>query len=193
MKIFKVIVEGSNNSGKDSICNLLEERFTESTKLVFHSYYRPEFVEHLQNNPQRLINYGRKRLEIFLPFFHHSLEPIISLRFHVTDWVYLKLLYPSQNFNYQEIEKELNRSKTALVVLTLSDEAIKKRLSERLKKGKTGPWDKSYTSLKRKRDLYQSFFKISKMKYKLLFDTSQTTPAEAADRIVKWWESLDDI
>ena len=190
MKVFKAIIEGSNISGKDSIGHILEQQFTECTKVVIHSYYRPGLAQMFQSRPEKMIEYGQKRLSLLLPLFLHSLDPLIFLRFHITDWVYLKLFYQQANLDYQKIEDQLNQAKVALVVLTLSDQAIEKRLEERKRQGKTGPWDKDKTSLIEKRDAYQEVFQKSRIKHKLLLGTSSTIPSEAAEKIIQWWHSL---
>lgn len=179
----KIIVEGSNLSGKTSIVKELEKKFVHSVVITLHGYYHPFFLENIKNDKEA-IRYHQQRLKSFLPIFRNvKFEELIFNRFHLTTSVYLKLFYNLEKY-FLEIEKNLNKIGIFLVLTDFNDEALEKRLKERKEMNKEAPFgDDNFSKTKKKRDLYRLFFEKSKIKNKLLIDNSRITASQAADYI----------
>jgi hypothetical protein len=190
MSVAKIIVEGANLSGKTSIVRELEDEFVHSLVITLHGYYHPKFLEVAKGSEQAL-EYHRKRLQAFLPIFSQvHAEELIFNRFHLTASVYLKLFYNLEEHFYN-IEEELNKLDVCLVLADFNDQALKKRLEERLLLSKETPWgDSDFSKTKEKRDLYRYFFEKSRMRKKFLIDNSDIT-AEEAVKIIKEKQNLD--
>ncbi len=187
MAVLKVIIEGCNQSGKSSVVQELEKMYTESIVTVIHGYYHPAVVEHFGSDLKAMAEYGRKRLFSFLPVFRDvKFEEVLFLRLHLTDMVYLKLFHEVEA-DYPDLEKDLDEQGVALVLLDLNDEELEKRMSKRLAEGKTGSWDKDMESVKSKRDAYRWAFEKSRMKRKLLLDTSGKSAEQNAQAILEWF------
>lgn len=174
MLVPKVIIEGSNLSGKTSIAQELERRFVHSVVVTLHGYYHPKFLENIKT-VDSAIKYHRRRLQSFLPAFNGvSAEELIFNRFHLTASVYLKLFYGIEE-PFHDIEQKLNELGVYVVLIDFDDYSLEQRLKERLTSGKESPWgDEGLTKARGKRNLYRYFFKISSLKKKLLIDNSNS-------------------
>src|SRR3989338_4788297 len=185
----KIIVEGSNLSGKSSTLAALENTLLESTVMTIHGYYH-SWIKDFFNTPQVMADYGLKKLFAMLPIIEASIsEGVILNRFHLTDAVYLSLFHNIEQ-NYNELEKRLNELSVYLVLLDFNDEALERRLKTRHRESKAGPWDTDYESIKKKRDAYRSAFETSTIGRKTIFDNSHETPEETVERIVAWVQTL---
>ena len=189
MNKMKLVIEGCNLAGKSTVMEELENRFTDCFVITLHGYYR----ENLEKNfptKMKLIGYLHNRLmplaEIFNSVNH---EEVFFLRLHLTDIVYCDVFLNHQQ-NYRDLENALNKYKVGLILLDANDETIKTRLRERSANGKAGPWDDKFTNICNKRDKFLNVFEESQIKYKKIIDTSDTTANQAADKIIKWWNSL---
>jgi len=181
----KIIVEGSNLSGKSSVVQELEKKYVHSVVLTFHGYYHPTFKESTRNGSGAL-TYHRSRLESFYSVFRNiTSEEILSNRFHLTASVYLKLFYGIEEHFY-DVEEVLNELDFFLVLVDFNDEALSKRLDLRIKTGKEDPYgDDGFSMVTEKRDLYRSYFKDSKVNKKIIIDNSNLTATEAVDELIK--------
>ncbi len=177
----KIIIEGSNLSGKTSIAKELEKEFVHSVVVTLHGYYHPKFLEQIKT-PSAAVKYHHDRLNSFLdPMTKISAEELIFNRFHLTASVIIKLFYHIDEYFY-DIEKILNDLNVYLILVDFNKEALEERLKERLKLNKEAPWgDGDFSKTKEKRDLYRYFFGKSQIKNKFLIDNSTIT----AQQVVK--------
>lgn len=190
MKLFKGILEGCNQSGKSSIMAELEKQFTNCVVMTIHGYYHPAVVKFFEGSPWNMIMHGKTRLESFLPVFESAItEEVLMLRLHLTDIVYLKLFH-GIDVEHEDLEEYLNDIGVCLVVLDVNDEELQRRMQERLALGKTGDWDRDLQSIIRKRDAYREAFVKSRMKRKLLLDTSGKSASQNAQAILEWFRTL---
>jgi len=183
----KIIIEGSNLSGKTSIAHELERRFVHSVVVTLHGYYHPKFLESIKT-VDSAIEYHRRRLQAFLSVFNSvSAEELIFNRFHLTASVYLKLFYSIEE-PFHSIEKRLNELNTHLVLIDFDDDSLNQRLGDRLSSNKEFPWgDEGLKKARQKRDCYRYFFEHSSIERKFLIDNSnsQRTIILTVDEIIK--------
>lgn len=180
----KIIVEGSNLSGKSSIVTELEKKFVHSVVITLHGYYHPQLIKELNNNSSKILKYHRNRLNCFLSVFRNvCAEELIFNRFHLTASVYLKIFLNIEE-HFFDIEEKLNQLGVYLILADFNNEALEKRLSERQEQNKEAPWgDENFSKIKFKKDLYCQFFKESKIKNKILIDNSEIAATEAIKKI----------
>lgn len=184
MNNLKIIVEGSNLSGKTSIIKELEKKFVHSVIITLHGYYHPQLIKNFKNNCQEILRYHQKRLKSFLPIFKDIItEELIFNRFHLTASVYLKIFY-NLEAPFFDLEEELNKLGVYLILADFNKEALAERLKEREILFKEPPWgDEDFSKTKLKRDLYRQFFKQSKIENKILIDNSNITAAQAVEEV----------
>lgn len=187
----KIIVEGSNLSGKSSIVKELEKQFVHSVVVTLHGYYHPEFLKIIQSADQA-VKYHHDRFQNFLPAFSAiQAEELIFNRFHLTAAVTLKLFYNLEEHFY-DIEKALNDLNVYLILADFNDQAMEERLKERVAVNKEAPWgDDNFLKVKEKRDLYQQFFETSQIKNKFLIDNSDIDVVQAVKIIKKQTNNFD--
>jgi len=187
MLVPKIIIEGSNLSGKTSIAQELERHFVHSVVVTMHGYYHPKFLESIKT-VDSAIEYHRRRLQSFLHVFSGvSAEELIFNRFHLTASVYLKLFYGIEE-SFHDIEQKLNELGVYVVLIDFDDYSLEQRLKERLASGKESPWgDDGLMKAREKRDLYRYFFETSSLKRKFLINNSNSkmTVEVAASEIIK--------
>ncbi|MDD3887482.1 MAG: hypothetical protein PHN19_01785 [Patescibacteria group bacterium] len=190
MQLFKGILEGCNQSGKSSIMAELERLFTECVSVTVHGYYHPAVVASYEGKLWEMVEYGRTKMESLLPVFEAAEhEEVLMLRLHLTDIVYLKLFHGIDT-EHDELEEYLNSIGVCLIVLDVDDDELHRRMEERRILGKTGNWDKDLKSIFRKRDAYREAFASSRMKKKLLLNTTGKSAEQNAQAILEWFRTL---
>lgn len=185
MGITRVVIEGSNLSGKSSIAQELEKKYVHSVAVTFHGYYHPEFLRTVQNG-EGAATYHRNRLNGFLEALQHvRAEELIFNRFHLTASVYLKLFYGIEEHFY-DIEEKMNKLGVILVFADVNKAALEQRLAERKVSGKEAPWgDNSFAMVHEKCEWYRFFFETSKLENKVTVDTSNLMASQAASEVFK--------
>ena len=183
MEKLKIIIEGTNLSGKSSVVSELERRYPESVCVTTHGYYHDLFAKLFSNSPEAII-YHRNRAAAFIPIIKAiKTEEIIFNRLHITAAVYLELFYNIEE-HFSWLEKKLDSLGMWLVCLDFDDAALEKRAAERIAMRKAmPPGDDGFKKTKLKRDLYRKYFAASRLKRKFMVDNSNLTAVQSVDQI----------
>ena len=201
-----IIVDGVTNAGKTTAVNLLRKQMPGCTQVKFSDYYQKSVQRILgEVNPQ--IDYAfldrkiiQQAVDSNLARYWGLLNTVKSTplddylieRLHPTDYVYQKQLFGYVG-SFEPIEETLNELDASMVVLTIDDETLKRRMDETLgrrnrRHGASFEVPEhilSYDSNRQKRDLYLEFFEQSKVERKILIDTSNSTEEDLL-RELQW-------
>ena len=187
----RVVIEGVNYAGKDTIVAVLEKiaQGRNAVVIIIRGYWRPDLGAQLRR--EELLKYFRRRSESFIVMLEAvTHEPVIFMRLHLTDVVYSEL-YLQAVQDYARLEGSLNQLGVGLVLLDVDDETLAAR-RETDPRGTSGNADRSLEGLVRKRDLYRRAFERSQMRYKLFLNNSNGGPRELEQvkKILSWREGL---
>ncbi len=202
-----IIVDGVTNAGKTTLISQLRKQAPGSTMVKFSDYYQ-KHMQRLNNNvgamttfPREIIQkareYNLQRSTKLIDYVADSpLDDFLIERLHPTDYVYQIALFNEKPlWMYSLLEDKINSISGVLIILTLDDNTLKKRMEDTIatRCRKHGPSFEipkhilSFEDNKIKRDNYLHFFEKSKIWKKLLIDTSETSANPTAKEILEQW------
>ncbi|MBN1792308.1 hypothetical protein JW826_01350 [Candidatus Woesearchaeota archaeon] len=209
-----LVLDGSNYVGKSEAMSPLMEVFSGATVIAHHGCYRLPVLRSLGDDApvtdfsiryskvpgETLKNTRRSHLERLFESVRLADacqgHDVLIERLHPSDYVYWGMIARGCGLrngvsDYSRLEEELNRMGAVLVMLTLSDEALRQRMrADSRTERKGGPsealtplWNSLDFNL-RKRDLYEQFYDESGMAQKMMIDTSVHCPEQVAQMII---------
>ncbi|MEK6900037.1 MAG: hypothetical protein AABX05_02840, partial [Nanoarchaeota archaeon] len=140
-----IIVDGVTNAGKTTAVNVLRKQMPGCTQVKFSDYYQKN-VQRILGRISSGIDYVsldkdvvQKAVDSNLVRYWGLLNTIKSTplddylieRLHPTDYVYQKQLFGYVG-SFEPIEEALNQLEASMVVLTVDDETLKRRMEDTL-------------------------------------------------------------
>ena len=193
----RLIIEGTNYSGKDTLISALAPYCKNSLVIQTRGYFRKALTNlkdqgGLGLDASYLLRYFQERTLSLLPIIKSVIhEELIFQRLHLTDIVYC-FLYLNAEQDYSGLESELNQVRVALILLDIDNESLERRQSKD-PRGASGHVSRSLPDLIKRRDLYRKFFNESQMQRKILINNSDgiCSPDEQAKSILDWWKNQE--
>ena len=186
--------------------SILRKQMPGCTQVKFSDYYQKSIQRILgEVNPtldyasldkrivQQAIDSNMARYRGLLDTIRNTpVDDYLLERLHPTDYVYQKQLFGVVG-SFEPIEEALNELEVNMVILTIDDATLKYRMEETLgrrnrRHGASFEVPEhilSYDSNRQKRDLYLEFFEQSKVKRKVLIDTSHLTEEDLREALLR--------
>lgn len=185
-----IIIEGINGSGKDTIIEHLKSKITDAFEIKIHGFYFKNSKR--CRNVDNLLRYTKNKIiDVCDLVLCLEYDDVIISRFHISCNVLSKYYY-NRVTDYKSLESHLRTFNTILILLDVSSKKVLlDRLKDRLNRGvdevDVSPHINIDDLWKMRKD-YLYYFKKSKIKNKLIFDTSKHSKSYVASKIMRFIE-----